>query len=336
MELFDFTRALIDIESITNNERQLERFLQDHLCALATRSGGQVERMEVEPERANLFAAWGNPIVTFSTHLDTVPPFVPSREDGEFLWGRGACDAKGIIASMVFAAERLLAEGVRNFGLLFVVGEERNSAGAHAAARTPRGSRFLIAGEPTENRLAVACKGAIRFEIEAHGTMAHSAYPELGRSAIDALLDVLQVIRRIPLPEDPLLGRSTLNVGTLSGGRAPNIVADLARAEIMFRLTGDAEPVRDAVVAAVEGRAELKEILHSPAMRLEQFDGLPTTVVSFTTDVPFLAGAWGKPYLLGPGSIHVAHTSEERVPKRQLQEAVQIYSQMARRLLAGA
>ncbi len=336
MDIFEFTRALIDIESITGNERHIGRFLYDFLSALAGRYSGQLERMEVEPERFNLFACWGCPIVTFSTHIDTVPPFVPSREDPGFIWGRGACDAKGIISSMIFAAEKLLRDAVRDFGLLFLVGEERNSAGAKAAAATPRGSRFLIAGEPTENRLALASKGALRYEIVAHGRMAHSAYPELGCSAIDALLDVLHDIRRIPLPEDPLLGRSTLNVGTISGGRAPNIVADSARAEIMFRLVGDAAALRDAVAAAVSGRAHLTEILHTPMVRLERLDGLPTTVVSYTTDIPFLAGAWGEPFLLGPGSIHVAHTAEERVPKRQLLEAAEIYAALARRLLAAA
>src|ERR1039458_5550332 len=151
------------------------------------------------------------------------------------MWGRGACDTKGIVASMIRAVEALLEDGNRGFGLLFVVGEERNSAGAYKAARTPRGSRYIINGEPTENQLALGSKGALRYEVCATGRMAHSAYPELGDSAIDKLLDVLADIRRIPLPIDALLGPSTLNIGTLSGGRAPNIIADEARADIMIR-----------------------------------------------------------------------------------------------------
>src|SRR5256885_684693 len=236
--------------------------------------------MPAAPARDNIFASWGEPLVTLSTHMDTVPPFFPSREDPEFLWGRGACDAKGIIAAMIAAAEKLLTSGTRNFALLFVVGEERNSAGAKAAAASPRGSRFLINGEPTQNHVAVGSKGALRYEIIAHGKLAHSAYPELGHSAVHALLDVLESIRRIPLPDDAILGPSTLNIGTISGGRAPNVVADEAHAEIMFRTVTDPAPLRDAVLAAVQNRAEAHEVLHTPAVHLSSFDGLPTTVRS--------------------------------------------------------
>jgi acetylornithine deacetylase len=273
-------------------------------------------------------------VVTLSTHMDTVPPFSGSREDGEFIWGRGACDAKGIIAAMIGAAEKLLASGTRNFGLLFVVGEERNSVGAKVAAATPRGSRFLINGEPTENRLALGCKGALRFEITARGKLAHSAYPELGHSAIHALLDVLEDIRQIALPEDALLGRSTLNIGTIDGGRAPNVVADLAEAEIMFRTVGHPAEIRRAVLAAAGNRVEAREVLHTPAVQLAKFDGLPTTIVAFTTDIPTFEGAWGEPFLIGPGSIHLAHTAEERISKKELSEAVELYARMATRLIA--
>ena len=335
MHPFALTRALVDIDSTTNQEKQVGDFLFAHLSALAARSNGQIERMAVAPERDNIFVSWGVPVVTFSTHMDTVPPFFASREDDEFLWGRGACDAKGIIASMIAAVEKLLAVGTRNLGLLFVVGEERNSAGAKAAAALPRGSRFLINGEPTENRLALGSKGALRYEVVAQGKLAHSAYPELGHSAIHALLDILQDIRRIPLPEHALLGRSTLNVGTIRGGRAPNVVADEARAEIMFRTVGDPAAIRAAVLAVIAGRAEAHEVLHTPALQLTAFDGLRTTVVAFATDIPTFDGAWGKPFLIGPGSIHVAHTAEERIAKKELLEAVEIYTRMATRLLAS-
>jgi acetylornithine deacetylase len=290
--------------------------------------------MPVEPGRDNIFVSFGEPIVTLSTHMDTVPPFFASREDGEFIHWRGSCDAKGIIAAMIGAAEKVLGAGTRNIGLLFVVGEERNSAGAKVAAKMPRGSKFLINGEPTENRLALGSKGALRFEITAHGKLAHSAYPELGHSAVHALLDVLQDVRRIPLPKDELLGQSTLNIGVISGGRAPNVVADHAQAEIMFRTVGDPAATRAAVLAATAGRAEAREVLHTPALRLTALDGLPTTVVAFATDIPTFDGAWGQPFLIGPGSIHVAHTAEERIPKKQLSEAVEIYTRMVRELLA--
>ena len=334
MNLFELTRALVDIESTTNHEGKVGDYLFAHLSAIAARHNGQIERIPVEPNRDNVFACWGEPIVTFSTHMDTVPPFFASREDNEFIWGRGSCDAKGIMASMIAAAEKLLAAGTRNFGVLFVVGEERNSAGAKAAAANPRGSRFLINGEPTENRLALGCKGALRYEITAEGKLAHSAYPELGHSAIHTLLDVLRDIRQIPLPEDALLGRSTLNIGTIGGGRAPNVVADHAEAEIMFRTVGGPADIRTAVSAATAGRAEAREVLHTPAMQLAKFDGLPTTIVAFTTDIPTFGGAWGEPFLIGPGSIHVAHTAEERASKKELSEAVDIYARMAAQLLA--
>jgi len=333
MELFELTRALVDTESITGNEERVGLQLLDHVSALASRYGGRAERWEVEPRRADVFACWGEPTVTLSTHMDTVPPFVPSREDGEHIWGRGACDAKGIIAAMLKAAETLLASGVRNFGVLFVVGEERNSAGAYHAAARPQGCRYLINGEPTENKLALGSKGALRYEIAASGRMAHSAYPELGESAIDKLLEALAAIRAIALPVDDLLGASTLNIGTIAGGRAPNVIADEARAEIMIRLVGDSADTKQAIDAAVAGKAEARETIEIPALRLGAIAGMESTVVAFTTDIPAFGGAWGTPFLIGPGSIHVAHTLEERILKRQLEEAVGIYQAMVRQLL---
>jgi acetylornithine deacetylase len=335
MDLFELTRALVDIESITNNEANAGEFLFDQLSPLAAKYGGRVERMPVEGRRFNVFASWGKPLVTLSTHMDTVPPFFPLSEDEEFFWGRGACDAKGIIAAMICAVEKLLAVRISDLALLFVVGEERNSAGARIAAKTPRGSRYLINGEPTENKLVLASKGALRFELVAHGQLAHSGYPELGRSAIDALLDVLKDLRHLVLPDDSLLGKTTMNIGTISGGRAPNVIADEARAEIMFRLVGDASPVREAVHESVAGRVEVREVLYTPVFHFSALDGLPTSVAAFTTDVPTLHETWGTPFLIGPGSIHMAHTAEERIAKRELREAVPVYANMVKRLLAS-
>jgi acetylornithine deacetylase len=233
---------------------------------------------------------------------------------------------------MLKAAEALLEAGERNFGLLFVVGEERNSAGAYRAAQTPRGSHYIVNGEPTENKMALGSKGALRYEATATGKMAHSAYPELGDSAIHKLIDALADMRRIPLPVDALLGPSTLNIGTLYGGRAPNVVADEARAEIMVRLVGDSGETKAALARAAEGRAELREVLEIPALRLNSIEDIPTTVVAFTTDIPAFGGQWGEPFLIGPGSIHVAHTLEERVAKSQLREAVELYQRIIRHL----
>lgn len=333
MNVFELTRALVDIESITGNEETVGNFLFDYLAPLAARYQGHVERMEVEPRRFNVYAQFGDrPVVTLSTHMDTVPPFFPSSEDEEYIRGRAACDTKGIIASMIKAAEALLESGKRNLGLLFVVGEERNSAGALRAARTPRGSRYIINGEPTENRLALGSKGTLRYEVTAGGKMAHSAYPELGESAIEKLLDVLGEIRKIELPVDSILGPSTLNIGTIRGGRAPNVIPDEAMAEILIRLVGDSAETKEAVANAAGKRVDASLVLEIPAVRLGSIPGIETTVVAYTTDIPAFGNAWGQPFLFGPGTIHVAHTLEERVPKRQLLDAVELYQRMVQDL----
>ncbi|MGB9433940.1 MAG: M20/M25/M40 family metallo-hydrolase [Candidatus Acidiferrum sp.] len=335
MDCFALTRALVDLDSTTGQEKPVVDYLFSHLSKIAVQHNGRLERMNAAPERDNLLLTFGEPVVTLSTHMDTVPPYFSSSDDGTHIRGRGACDAKGILVAMIASAESLLAAGTRNFALLFVVGEERDSAGAKAAAASPRGSRFLINGEPTQNRLALGSKGALRYEIAAQGKLAHSAYPELGHSAIHLLLDALRDIRAIPLPSDAILGQSTLNVGTIHGGRAPNVVADEARAEIMFRLVTDAGPLRAAVAqTAAEHKVEAQEVLHSSAVHLGSVEGLPTTVVAFTTDIPMFNGTWGKPFLLGPGSIHDAHTAEERIDKKELSDAVGIYRRMVGQLLA--
>jgi acetylornithine deacetylase len=330
MNVFELTRALIDIDSVTPNEENVGNFLFDYLARLP---GAQVERMDVEPHRFNVFARWGTPAVTLSTHMDTVPPFFASREDDQLIWGRGACDTKGIIASMIFAAEALLRDGVKNFGLLFVVGEERNSAGALMASKQPRGSRFLINGEPTESKLALGSKGALRYEVVSHGKMAHSAYPHLGESAIEKLLDVLQRVRTMPLPHDDLFGPATVNIGTIQGGRAPNVIPDYAKAEVFFRLVDDGASIRSAMPSVTCNQAEIHEVLCLPAMRFGRLDGFETSVVSYATDIPTFADAWGEPFLFGPGSIHVAHTAEEHISKAEMLNAIQVYQQMVRQLL---
>ncbi len=332
MDVFQLTRTLIDIESITPNEREIGHFLFAYLSDLAQRYEGVVERLPVEPDRDNVFVRFGTPIATLSTHMDTVPPFIPSRDDGAQIWGRGACDTKGIIAAMLTAAERLLSAGIRNFGLLFVVGEERNSAGALAAAKTPRGSKYIVNGEPTENQLALGSKGALRFEVVATGRMAHSAYPELGESAIEKLLNALDRLRKMPLPADQTLGPSTLNIGIIRGGRAPNVIADEAMAEIFIRVVGDVTELRQQIKAAAAPDAEANELLFIPAVRLGSLPGFNTTVVAYTSDIPAFGDTWGQPFLLGPGTIHVAHTNDERIAKSDLTAAVEIYAKLVERL----
>ncbi len=323
---------MVDIESITENELLIGEYLYYYLNNLAAEYRGEVETWPVAPNRFNVFAWWGTPAIVFSTHIDTVPPFFPSGEDDTKIWGRGSCDTKGIIASMIFAIRELLQEGTRNIGLLLLVGEERNSAGALAAAELNRGAKIIINGEPTENKLALGSKGALRCNLTATGRMAHSAYPELGESAIEKLLDALAEIRKMPLPVDDLLGASTLNIGTIQGGRAPNVIPDHAQAEIFVRLVDDGHSTREALRKAVSQYAELQEVLTVPAVRLGSLPGFESTVVSFTTDIPAFGKNWGVPYLLGPGSINVAHTLDEHIPKKQQIEAVQIYKRMVHSL----
>jgi acetylornithine deacetylase len=331
MDLFALTRALIDIDSVTPNELAVGRFLYDRLEELTSKYQGDLTRTEVEPNRYNVFARWGQPDVVLSTHMDTVPPFIASREDDEHIWGRGACDTKGIIASMITALESLLEEGVRNVGILFVVGEEVDSIGARKANDLKPGSKYLINGEPTENKLALGSKGALRLEIEAHGKMAHSAYEELGDSAINKLLDNLQALRNVKLPEDPVLGPSTCSIGKISGGRAANVIPDYAQASVMLRVVADIEDLKKVVLSAFDDRVQVSMPVQTPRVLLKSVPGFETSIVKYTTDIPKLTN-WGQPLLLGPGSIEVAHTSEERVPKKQLLEAVELYRKLVKQL----
>ncbi len=331
MDLFLLTRRLIDIESITPNEAAVGEFL----CAELRRRGFESRAMPVEGARANVLATWpghDRPEIFFSTHMDTVPPFFPSSEDDARIYGRGACDAKGIIAAQIVAAEKLRGAGVF-VGLLFLVGEERDSIGAKAANLQPQGARFMINGEPTENKLALASKGALHVELVARGKMAHSAYPELGESAIDKLVEALHRLHAMKLPEDTEVGACTKNVGSIQGGRAPNVIPDYAKADLFYRLVGSADALRSEITEAVGDLAEVNFTRETPFLRLRTLDGLPTMVAAFTTDIPSLPN-WGEPLLLGPGSIHVAHTTGEYVEKKQLVEAVEIYCSMAEQLAA--
>lgn len=316
--------ALARIDSTSGREGEVVRFTE----RLLSDRGWSVTRIPVSAGRDNIVAtAADSPWVTLSTHLDTVPPFIAPRLDGDRIWGRGSCDAKGIAASMICAAERLRAQG-HPVALLFVVGEETTHDGAHAANAWPTRSCALINGEPTESALAVGTKGALRLWLQAHGVAAHSAYPHLGRSAIDALLDALHDIRGLRFPTDPLLGETTINIGILQGGVADNVVAAEAQARVMIRLVSGAEEVLASVREAVGERAVVHEVVRVPPMRLATVDGFPTSVVAYATDVPVLT-AWGTPYLFGPGSIRVAHRDDEHMEIAELRAAVDAYERLA-------
>jgi acetylornithine deacetylase len=326
MDAVTLTRQLIDIESISGNEAAVGNYLYGELCRL----GYQTRKIAVEGDRFDVFATWPDhpdSAVVFSTHMDTVPPFIPSSEDEFKIYGRGSCDAKGIIAAQVAAAERLRRQEIY-IGLLFVVGEERDSLGAKVANdHAPSQCRFLVNGEPTENRVALASKGTLRVEVVARGKMAHSAYPELGESAIDKLIAALARLRAMPLPADPQFGPCTLNIGLIEGGRAPNVIPDYAHADLLYRLIGPSDSLRKQIVATAGREVEVSFPLELPFLRLKTVGGLPTMMAAFTTDIPKLT-KWGEPLLIGPGSIHVAHTEGEFIEKQQLHDAIDLYSKI--------
>jgi len=331
MDPVAFARELIDIDSTTGREGEAGRWIARQLRELKF----SVIEQRVDGDRINVIATTdpgAMPAVVLSTHFDCVPPFFPSRIDGDRLYGRGACDAKGILAAQVAAVDRLRNDGETRAGLVFVVGEERGSDGAKLANEAGR-AKFLVNGEPTDSRLGSATRGILRVRLLAEGRAAHSSFPELGVSAIDKLLDVLIDLRRLPLPDDPALGRTYYTVGLISGGVAPNVVSPSADAEIMFRTVGPGDDVRTAI-ASLESRVRIEHVLEVPPIRMKVVPGFETAVFPYTTDIPFLP-AWGQPLLFGPGSIHVAHTADEYVSIAELNAAVDSYVSIARGLLSA-
>jgi acetylornithine deacetylase len=335
MDPITLTRQLVDIESISGNESAVGNYLYGELC----RIGYQALKIPVEGDRFNVYATspeQPHPELVFSTHMDTVPPFTPSTEDAARIYGRGSCDAKGIIAAQIAASERLCREGIY-VGLLFVVGEERDSLGArianeYAAKDQAHRRKYLVNGEPTENRIALASKGTLRAEVTASGRMAHSAYPELGESAIDKLITALTRLRAMPLPSDAQFGPCTLNIGLIEGGRAPNVIPDYAHADLLYRLVGPSQDLRRQILETAGNEVKVDFPLEIPFLRLRTVEGLPTMIAAFTTDIPALTN-WGAPLLIGPGSIHVAHTDGEFIDKQQLAEAIDLYCTIAKRLV---
>src|SRR6266516_181227 len=293
MHVFELARRLIEIESITENEKRVAFFLKEYLSGLKY----DVSLQESASDRFNVTAFAGKPDLVFT--------------------------------SQIKAAERLRAQGETRLGMLFVVGEERNSVGALAANRTPPGSGFFIDGEPTENRLAAGSKGSLRAEIGTRGKAAHSAYPQAGESAILKLLDLLQEVRAMELPRDAVLGETTCNIGILEGGTKPNIIPDRARAEVMFRSVEPIDRLKARLEAVIHGRAEVRYPFEVPPVMMNVAEGFETTVVAFTSDVPFLT-QWGKAYMMGPGSILDAHTDHERISKKQLLERIDLNVQLDR------
>ncbi len=320
-------RALVDIDSTTGQEQEAGA----HLAGVLRTLGYQVVEQNVGGLRMNVFAQRRPPLVVLSTHYDCVPPFIPSSVRDGALWGRGACDAKGILAAQVAAAERLAAEGEDRVGLLFVVGEERGSDGAQASAGLAGWSRYLVNGEPTDNRLGTATKGVLRLRLRATGRAAHSAYPERGESAIEKLVDAVAALRAVEWPSDPVLGATSYAVGTITGGVAHNVIPPSADADVTVRLVGPSSDVLERL-EPLRALVGIECGLEVPAVHMETVPGFPSAAFAFTTDVPFL-GAWGTPLLLGPGSIHHAHTPDEHLPLAELEEGIERYVRLVRALL---
>ncbi|MEE8347948.1 MAG: M20/M25/M40 family metallo-hydrolase [Acidobacteriota bacterium] len=325
LDVIDLTRKLVDIPSVTGAEGKVGEYLHD----LLENQGWQCHRQEVSPDRFNLVATTGRASVILTTHLDTVPPFFPSSEDEIFVHGRGSCDAKGIAASMICAAEALRQDGMADLGLLFVVGEETDSIGAIKACELDLDCSFIIDGEPTDNELVVGHKGIVAVQLSAMGTAAHSAYPDQGDSAIDKLIDVLGDLKDMTLPNDLILGDSYLNIGTIEGGRAANVVADSARAQILIRSVVDSARYVKALEQVVADRCQLEILKLSEPQTMETVESFSTKVVGFGTDIPALRSL-GRPLLFGPGSIEDAHTADEKISKKQLLDSVNLYQQLVR------
>lgn len=321
---------LLAIPSLSGSEKAVVDFVSRWLIA----RGWNVTVQAVSKGRGNVWASRAGNGVTFSTHLDTVPPHIAPKLDKQKLYGRGACDAKGIAAAMLAAADRLVESGENRIDLLFVVGEEQGSDGARAANNLAATSRFLVNGEPTESKLASGAKGSLRVTVRTRGREAHSAYPHLGESAIEPLLDLLPTLRSLPLPSDPVLGETTVNVGLIRGGTAANIIPALAEAEMMIRLVSDVKPVKQMINQWAKGKAEVEFGSHIPAQRFHVVDGFEVAPMAYTSDIPLLS-RWGTPLLFGPGSIHVAHTPDEHISIDELRASVDAYERIARQLLAS-
>lgn len=331
MNLFELTKSLMNIQSISGEEETVGFWLRDHLKTL----GWNVELQPVSENQNNVIATLNeSPRVWLSTHMDTVPPFIPPTEDDEKIYGRGACDAKGIIAAQITAAEQLRKEGITDIGLLYTVEEERASTGAKAANLHPLAAKceYMINGEPTDNDLAIGSKGSFRLMIRTSGKAAHSAYPEEGDSAIETLLDILEDIRRTHFPHDEFFGETTVNIGTIDGGLALNIIPPNAEAGLLIRLTTKREPIEQALESVIRGRGDIEVLSCSEPVRLFPVEGFTQKVVRFTTDIPHMPN-WGKPLLLGPGSILVAHTRDEFVLKKDLETAAGLYFALVKKLL---
>jgi len=330
LDIFRLLEKLVKIESPSGQEHDVITFLSGYL----RESGFTILLQEVDKGRCNLFATIDEPKIVFTTHVDTVNPYIPYREDGDYIYGRGSCDAKGVMSVQIKAAERLLSEGIKSVGLLFVVGEESGSDGARKANEIRNNCEYFINGEPTENRLITGTKGAVRIKIKASGKAAHSAYPEQGDSAVLKLLHLFEKWESMDYPEHNVLGKTTWNIGKIEGGVQANVIPDYAEAEVMFRTVVSFEKMKDILEQALSEGISMEYTFTSDPVIMNTAEGFETGVAAFATDVPVLTN-WGKPYLLGPGSILDAHTDYEKVKKSDLKKCVVLYTDLTHILLGS-
>jgi acetylornithine deacetylase len=327
--MFELAHQLMSIPSLTGGEVEIGIFLTEILYDRRYR----VEKQFLIPNRFNVLAFAGRPRVILCTHMDTVPPMLPVTEDEFWLYGRGACDTKGIIASMLEAGDRLRAQGVDNFGFLFVVGEEGDGSGAKLANTLSWESEFVVVGEPTRNKMAVAQKGTLMIDLAVTGRSAHSGYPEEGVSAITGLWKILEECAAADWGNDPVLGKGAVNIGTFNGGQACNVIPGYATASLMIRTVEPRDLVEQRLRNIVGDRAEVTVVGGADPHRMHVVEGFETMVASFGSDVPYL-GNLGKPLMIGPGSILDAHTAQEKISKAEMVEGAAIYERLVKKLLS--
>lgn len=333
-DVVELATALIDIESTSGQEKPMSDFLEQYLSP----RGWQVTLQQVVGERFNVWATRpgvSDPRVVLNTHIDTVPPYFPSSNDGELLRGRGACDTKSLLAAQLLAAERLVAEGEDQIGLLYVVGEEVDHVGMIAANKLNIDPAFLIVGEPTESKLVLRQKGILKVNLSASGKAGHSGYPHTGISAIEPLLDVLQELRQEDWPGSEALGETTLNIGVIEGGRAANVIPDQARAELLFRVVTSHAAVEERLRQITKDRLDIQVVAKNDPTELTVFEGYETAVVSFNTDIPYLKFS-GKSLLYGAGSILDAHTAREFIRIDDLRALPETYYGLVKECLERA
>ena len=317
--MIDFLIQIMGVESTSGMENSVADHIKDNFAP----PGAELEIQEISNGTRNLFYKWGNPRIIFCSHFDTVPPYIPPRIEGDTIYGRGSCDAKGQIAVLAEVCKKLHEKGETNFGLLMLAGEEVGSYGARRANELITGCEYVIVGEPTENKLIKAQKGNMLAEVEFFGKAFHSGYPEHGDNAIQRMVDFVNALNALEFPVDPVLGETTYNIGNLSADNARNIVSDHVSMKIFFRTTFlTHEILIEKVLSIIDENTKIEFAYGDPPIEFHTIEGFETGVVSYGSDAPELTNL-GKPLLYGPGSIFNAHTDNEHITIPEIEKAVE-------------